>query len=145
VVDIAVRALSPGINDPTTAVHALSHVSAMLGELVSRPTTSRRRYDPEGALRLVLPQWEHRALLELGVEEPLQFASGQPVVLRRLAALLREVAWRAPGERLGPDLRELMDRVTARASDSTAIGAAEIAAWRFALDEALDGRWPPAR
>ena len=31
VVDIAVRALSPGTNDPTTAVHALSHVSTLLG------------------------------------------------------------------------------------------------------------------
>lgn len=30
--DIAVRALSPGINDPTTAVHAMSHLSALLGE-----------------------------------------------------------------------------------------------------------------
>jgi uncharacterized membrane protein len=143
VVDIVVRALSPGINDPTTAVHALSHVSAMLGELVSRPVAVRRRHDEDGELRLVAPQWEHPALLELGIEEPLQCASGQPAVLRRIAALLREVAWRAPRGRLTTHLRELMDRVADRAGDSTAIGAPEIRAWRIDLDEALDGRWSP--
>ena len=86
VVDIAGRALSPGINDPTTAVHALSLVSVMLGELVSRPAHPRRRQDQDGELRLIVPQWEHRALLGLGLEEPLQYASGQPAVLRRIAA-----------------------------------------------------------
>jgi uncharacterized membrane protein len=144
VVDIAGRALSPGINDPTTAVHALSHVSAMLGELVARPAEARRRHDQDGALRLVVPQWEHGALLELGLEEPLQYASGQPAVLRRIAALLREVAWRAPPGRLTTDLRELMDRVADLARDSTAIDAPEIRSWRTDLDEALDGRWSPA-
>jgi uncharacterized membrane protein len=144
VVDIAGRALSPGINDSTTAVHALSHVSAMLGELVSRPAEARRRHDQDGVLRLVVPQWEHRALLELGLEEPLQYASGQPAVLRRIAALLREVAWRAPRGRLTTDLRELMDRVADLAGESTAIDAPEILSWRTDLDEALDGRWAPA-
>ena len=144
VVDIAGRALSPGIHDPTTAVHALSHVSAMLGELVSRPAEARRRHDQDGTLRLIVPQWEHHALLELGLEEPLQYASGQPAVLRRIAALLREVAWRAPRGRLTTNLRELMDQVADLAGDSTAIDAAEIRSWRTDLDEALDGRWAPA-
>jgi uncharacterized membrane protein len=144
VVDIAGRALSPGINDSTTAVHALSHVSAMLGELLSRPAEVRRRHDQDGALRLVVPQWEHRDLLELGLEEPLQYASGQPAVLRRIAALLREVAWRAPRGQLTTDLRELMDRVADLAGESTGIAAPEIRSWRTDLDEALDGRWSPA-
>jgi uncharacterized membrane protein len=144
VVDIAVRALSPGTNDPTTAVHALSHVSAMLGELVSRPAAAVRRHDEDGEIRLVAPQWEHRALLQLGLEEPLQFASGQPAVLRRIATLLREVAWRAPRGRLTTELRQLMDQVADMAGDSTAIGAPEMRSWRTDLEEALDGRWSPA-
>ncbi len=144
VVDIAVRALSPGINDPTTAVHALSHVSAMLGELVSRPATARYRRDVDGDLRLVVPPWTHRALLELGLEEVLQFATGQPAVLRRAASLLREVAWRAPRGSLAPELREAMDRVAELAADSTTVPRREIQEWRTALDEASAGRWPPA-
>ncbi|SDY03227.1 Predicted membrane protein [Modestobacter sp. DSM 44400] len=74
IIDIAVRALSPGINDPTTAVHALSHASALLGELAVRPAEDRRIRDEDGAVRVVLPGWELAALVELVVEEPLQFA-----------------------------------------------------------------------
>lgn len=66
VVDIAVRALSPGTNDPTTAVHALSHVSALLGELTTRPLRTIRFRDEDGALRLLLPQWDVGSLLRLG-------------------------------------------------------------------------------
>ena len=35
-VDVTAKALSPGINDPTTAVHALGHTSALLCELAGR-------------------------------------------------------------------------------------------------------------
>jgi uncharacterized membrane protein len=99
VVDIAVRAVSPGLNDPTTAVHALSHVSALLGELVAHSPPSRLVRDEAGCLRLVLPQWTAPALVQLGLEEPVQFADGQPAVLCRLARLLQELAWRAHGAR----------------------------------------------
>ena len=144
VVDIAVRALSPGINDPTTAVHALSHVSAMLGRLLARPATVRRRHDDEGTLRLVVPEWAPDALLRLGLEEPLHLAAGQPAVLRRFAGLLREVAWRVPRGRLDTDLRAAMDRTADLATNSTCVSAEEVRTWRTALDEALGGRWAPA-
>ncbi|WP_158544541.1 DUF2254 domain-containing protein [Blastococcus sp. TBT05-19] len=143
VVDIAVRALSPGTNDPTTAVHALSHVSALLGELVAhplRPTTVR---DDEGVLRLVVPQWDMHDLLRLGLEEPLHFASGQPAVLRRVAGLLREVAWRSPRGPLDDELRRYLDRVVGLAEGTTALDPGETALWRRRFDEALAGRWAP--
>lgn len=144
VVDIAVRALSPGINDPTTAVHALSHVSAMLGELVSRPAAARRRHDKDGELRLIVPEWQPDALLQLGLEEPLQFASGQPAVLRRIAMLLREVAWRAPRGQLDTDLRETMDRTVGLATTTTSVTAQTVEDWRTGLEESMAGRWLPA-
>jgi uncharacterized membrane protein len=83
IIDISVRVLSPGTNDPTTAVHALSHASAVLGELGVRPAGDRRIRDEDGAVRVVVPGWELAALVDLVVEEPLQFAEGQPAVLRR--------------------------------------------------------------
>ena len=103
--DIAVRALSPGINDPTTAVHALSHLSATLVGLAGRALEPRYLHDGDGRLRAVVPQWDHGALLRLVVEEPLQCAAGQPAVLRRIAGLLREVAWRSGDGPVGEDLR----------------------------------------
>ncbi len=143
VVDIAVRALSPGTNDPTTAVHALSHVSALLGELATHSHQPIAFRDGDGAVRLVLPQWDMQALLQLGLEEPLQFAEGQPAVLRRLAGLLRELAWRAPGNALGPGLCKYLECVARLAEDSTDVNRAEIARWRREFTDARAGRWAP--
>jgi uncharacterized membrane protein len=143
VVDIAVRALSPGTNDPTTAVHALSHVSALLGELVThslRPVPFR---DEDGVLRLVLPQWDVPALVTLGLEEPIHFAEGQPAVLRRLARLLQELAWRAPRGTLDGQLCEYVERVIRRAKESTDVDPDETARWRGQVTDALAGRWAP--
>ena len=143
VVDIAVRALSPGTNDPTTAVHALSHVSALLCDLATRPLQPSCFADSDGVVRLRIPQWDIRALLQLGLEEPLQFASGQPAVLRRTSALIREVAWRAPRGDLDEDLAELHDQVVRLARRSTSVPEAETDRWRRQVQDALSGRWTP--
>ncbi|MGY1828443.1 MULTISPECIES: DUF2254 domain-containing protein [unclassified Blastococcus] len=145
IVDIAGRALSPGINDPTTAVHALSHVSALLGVLLRRRGTVRSWCDDDGAVRLLVPQWTADELLTVGLEEPLQYASGQPAVLRRIAGLLHEVAWQVRGEGLDDALRSLLDRTVDLALESTAIENRETSAWRAAFEDALAGRWSPAR
>jgi uncharacterized membrane protein len=143
VVDIAVRALSPGTNDPTTAVHALSHVSALLGELVTHPLRPAPFRDDDGVLRLVLPQWDAPALVTLGLEEPIHFAEGQPAVLRRLANLVQELAWRAPRGTLDGQLCEYVERVIRRAHDSTDVDPGETARWRGQVTDALAGRWAP--
>ncbi|WP_461023233.1 DUF2254 domain-containing protein [Thalassiella azotivora] len=54
--EMAVRALSPGTNDPYTAVNALDDLSAGLAVLVSRRTPSPARYDDDGALRVHAPR-----------------------------------------------------------------------------------------
>ncbi|MGY1714564.1 DUF2254 domain-containing protein [Geodermatophilus sp. SYSU D01106] len=142
VVDVALRALSPGINDPTTAVHALSHASALLGDLAVRSPADRHLTDGAGVLRAVVPQWSPAALLDLVVEEPLAVASGQPAVLRRMAALLREVAFRTPGGGLDRRLRAHLTDVVELAADSTRVSSEERAAWAARLEEALAGVWP---
>ncbi|WP_369137484.1 DUF2254 domain-containing protein [Modestobacter versicolor] len=145
VVDITVRALSPGINDPTTAVHALSHASALLGDLVSRPLWPDRRADADGVVRLVVPQWTPDDLVDLVLEEPLHYASGQPAVLRRIAALLREVAWRAPRGLVDHALRDRLRHAVDLAAESTEITAVERRSWEEALDSALIDVWPADR
>ena len=145
VVDITVRALSPGINDPTTAVHALSHASALLGDLVSRPLGPDSRADDDGVVRLVVPQWTPEDLVDLVLEEPLHYASGQPAVLRRIAALLREVAWRAPRGVVDDALRDRLRHAVDLAAESTRITASELRSWEEALDSALIGVWPADR
>lgn len=145
VVDITIRALSPSTNDPTTAVHGLSHVSALLGELVGNPPRAGAFRDDAGVLRLVVPPWDLPALIRLGVEEPLQFASGQPAVLRRIAGLLRELAWRAPPGVVDADLEGYLGQVVGVARDSTAVSDAEIEDWARWVRDAMAGRWVPVR
>lgn len=145
VVDITIRALSPSTNDPTTAVHGLSHISALLGELVARPPRPEAFRDDDGVLRLVVPEWDLAALVRLGLEEPLQFASGQPAVLRRIAGLLREVAWRAPRGVLDADLEGYLRQVVGMSRESTAVSEPEIDDWEQRVRAAMAGRWVPAR
>ena len=145
IVDIAGRALSPGINDPTTAVHALSHVSAILGDLLPRRPAVRAWRDDAGTVRVLLPRWTAEELVTVGLEEPLQYASGQPAVLRRIAGLLQEVAWRVRGQGLDELLRALLDRTIEQALGTTSIGARETDTWRSAVGDALAGRWAPSR
>jgi uncharacterized membrane protein len=144
VVDITVRALSPGTNDPTTAVHGLSHVSALLGELVAHPPRAKAYRDDGGVVRLVVPQWDVHTLVQVGLEEPLQFASGQPAVLRRIAGLLRELAWRAPRGLLDADLDGYLRQVVDLAGKSTSVSRAETDDWERRVREAMAGRWTPS-
>jgi uncharacterized membrane protein len=144
IVDIAGRALSPGINDPTTAVHALSHVSALLGDLLPRRASVRAWRDGDGVVRLVAPRWTAEELLQLGLEEPLEYASGQPAVLRRIAGLLHELAWRVRGEGMDAVLRTLVDRTARLARETTSVDEREATGWRTAVDDALAGRWAAA-
>lgn len=145
IVDIAVRALSPGTNDPTTAVHAMSHVSALLGELATRPPRASTCRDEDGVLRLVVPARDVRELVELGLEEPVQFASGQPAVLRRIAALLREVVWRAPRGPLDDDFHGYLQRVTDLARETASVTAEETDRWERDFQDAMAGRWSRPR
>jgi len=123
-------------------VHALSHASALLGDLLQHPLRATRHHDDDGELRLVVPQWTADDLLGLALEEPLQFAGGQPAVLRRLAALLREVAWRSPEGSLDRALRQRLDHVVRLAEETTCIPPEERYAWHLRFEQAASGQWP---
>ena len=92
-VDVAVRALSPGINDPTTAVHALRHTATLLTDYAQHrlgPTVLRSGDD---VIRLAVRRPELADLLDLAMTQPRLYGSQDPVVLVAMFALLRDVAW----------------------------------------------------
>lgn len=142
IMDIVVRALSPGINDPTTAVHALSHASALLCELSERPALDREIRDDDDSVRISIPAWELTALLHLVMEESLMYAEGQPAVLRRLAAALREFAWRARELDVDDLIVTYTDRTTELAIRTAHITEDEGRAWQRRVAQALEGLWP---
>ncbi len=93
--DIALRALSPGVNDPTTAREAIVHIGSVLRDLLSRNLPSLVLVDEYGR-RLVRPHdLSHSDYLDLAVDEIRQAAANQPgvvvVLLDVLSMLVTEL------------------------------------------------------
>ena len=91
IVDIALKALSPAINDPTTARMCIDQLSALLVALATRKFPSRLRR-AEGRLRVIAERPSFEALLALSIEEIHLAAREQPIVLRQLVRVLRMIA-----------------------------------------------------
>lgn len=98
-VDVCLRALSPAINDPTTAVQSLDRIHELLRVLATRVMAREAWHDEQGTLRLTTrtPAWED--FVALGVDEVRQVGSTHAAVLRRLRALMIGVRDAAPLER----------------------------------------------
>src|SRR5947209_3740935 len=98
-VDIAIRALSPAVNDPTTAVEALNQIQDLLSRLGRCQLDMGRVRDEKGQLRLVLicPTWED--FLRLALDEIRFYGSSSLQVMRRMTALLRELGSQLPLDR----------------------------------------------
>ena len=87
-VDIAIRALSPAINDPTTAVQAIDQIEDLLRRLIRKDLGPAHIRDSRGDLRviLLLPSWED--YLALAFDEIRQFGANSIQVIRRLRCAL---------------------------------------------------------
>lgn len=92
-VDIAIKALSAAINDPTTAVQVLDHMTELLRLIGTTPLSGRTRVmrDDGGTIRIVARgrQWED--YLALAITEIREYGAGAIQVLRRLRAMLLEL------------------------------------------------------
>lgn len=91
-VDIATRALSPGTNDPTTAVHALDRIHDLLRRLALRRFPSPLRSDEDGIVRLVLPRRGWDDYVRLGLDEIRLSGEGQIQITLRLRTILEDLA-----------------------------------------------------
>jgi len=116
-VDIAARALSPAVNDPTTAVQALDRIESLLALLATRRLDRGTLRDEHGNIRLVvpLPAWDD--FLAVGLTEIRQYGATSTQVARRLRAVLEDLCRLAPASRR-PALEQqlvLLDQAVARA------------------------------
>ncbi|MFI5808291.1 DUF2254 domain-containing protein [Streptomyces sp. NPDC051561] len=89
--DIALRALSPAVNDPTTAVQAIDRIVQFLSVAVGLPLGALHHLDKGGTVRLVqsVPTWGD--LVDLAFSEVRMVAEGNPQVSRRLMAGLDDL------------------------------------------------------
>jgi uncharacterized membrane protein len=138
VVDVATRALSPAVNDPTTAVQVLDHLQVLLHEVGSRPLSRRAILrDGGGRVRVVVPTLDWADFLTLGATEIRQYGASSIQVVRRLRAMLEDLRGSVlPEHRLAIDeelvrldasvdraFRGTEDLEGARAADRQGIGS----------------------
>ena len=105
--DIAMRALSPAVNDPATAVQVLDTIESLLQALVSRDLDVAEVADDAGTVRVVLalPSWDD--YLRTGLDDLLESAARSPMVLLRAQTLLTTLLNAAPPARQPPITRRL--------------------------------------
>lgn len=142
-VDIAVKALSPGVNDPTTAVHALSHISDVMCSVAQLPDEPAGLADEAGTVRLIVRTTDFARLLELAVEQPRRYGASDPVVAARLYQLLQELGYTSRTERQRACVREQNARLSASVRDAGYDQVELLRLGRLAddVDEALHARW----
>ena len=111
-VDIAIKALSPAINDPTTAVLAIDQLHRLLRTVGLRHASREEIRDADGALRLVYktPNWED--FVHLTCTEIRHCGGGSVQIMRRMRSMLDNLVQTLPSHRHA-ELRqqlELLDR-----------------------------------
>jgi uncharacterized membrane protein len=100
--DIALRALSPAVNDPATAVQALDACAGLLQPLASRDLEVGPAADRFGIARVLFtgPTWESFVLTAFG--DTVECAARSAMVLSRARSALTDLAELAPAARRGP-------------------------------------------
>jgi uncharacterized membrane protein len=91
-VDIAIKALSPAINDPTTAVQAIDQIEDLLRRLGGHDLDAGYGYDADGVLRLIFPMPTWEDYLVLAFDEVRHYGAGSVQVMRRLKSALLGLA-----------------------------------------------------
>jgi uncharacterized membrane protein len=97
--DISAKALSPGVNDPTTSVQALDQIELLLRQLGGRRLTPGIGRDEAGAVRLRYPAPSWEDYLSLAIDETRHYGEGSVQVSRRLRALLEDLRESVPESR----------------------------------------------
>jgi uncharacterized membrane protein len=107
-VDIGERALSTGVNDPTTAIQALDRIHDLLGRLIEVDFPSEYRVDDDGRLLLILhrPDWDD--YVALGLDELRIYGGGSIQVMRRIRFIVEDLLQVAREDRRPPLRRQLI-------------------------------------
>jgi uncharacterized membrane protein len=135
-VDIAIRALSPAINDPTTAVQALDQIGDLLARLGRRRLEIGEFQDNAGSVRVIaeFPSWDD--FLHLGFEEILAYGAKSVQIMRRMKALVADLLAVLPAERhaalkywrerlqtsIGRSFQDAEEKISASAEDRQGLG-----------------------
>jgi uncharacterized membrane protein len=91
-VEIAIRALSPGVNDPFTAITCVDRLGSALCRLAQRDMPSPYRYDPQDQLRVITPVFTFPDVTDTAFNQIRQYGRSSAAVTIRLLETIAEVA-----------------------------------------------------
>ncbi len=111
IVDIALRAISPAVNDPSTGITCVDHLSRILIRFASREPAPRVFYDPPGTPRVEIAWAGFEQLLDTAFEQIRMYAKGDQAVSLRLLRALGDIASTTPDKGFHKALQERGKRI----------------------------------
>jgi uncharacterized membrane protein len=113
IVDIALRAMSPAVNDPSTAISCVDQLSRIIVVWIGRTPPPSHYYAPPHILRLFVPWMSFDGLLDTAFEQIRHYAVADVAVSLRLVRAFDDIASTTPHADLRTALLERARRVTA--------------------------------
>ena len=135
-VDIAIKALSPAVNDPTTAVQAMNQIEDLLRRLSSRHLDIGQIQDATGAWRVMFPTPTWEDFLSLAFDEIRLYGATSLQVMRRLRTALYDLA-----SVVGPERQQAVQHYIEHL-DSTVKNAIRDTETRRRLCNKIGKDWP---
>jgi len=132
IVDIALKAISPAVNDPTTAINCIDQLSRVLIRAASREPPEPYYYDPPGVLRFTLPWIGFEGLLYSAFEQIRLYAQADMAVSLRLLRALADLAASTPVREFRAGLAERGRRIVAGCAER--LGEHEVSQLRRRLE-----------
>ena len=117
IVDIALKAISPAVNDPSTAISCVDQLSRILIRFASRETPESLLYDPPGIVRASLAWIQFEQLLDSAFDQIRMYSKTDLAVSLRLLRALADVAASTPDPDFHQILAERGKRVVAGCSE----------------------------
>jgi uncharacterized membrane protein len=91
IVDIALKAISPAVNDPTTAIGCVDQLSRILIRYISREAPESLLFDPPGVVRVSIPWISFDRMLDSAFEQIRNYAKGDAAVSLRILRALSDI------------------------------------------------------
>ena len=110
-VDIALRAISPAVNDPSTAISCIDQLSRIMIRWVGRAPPPSHFFGPPNVLRLVVPWISLNGLFDTAFEQIRHYSAADIAVSLRLLRAFNDIACAARSEEVRGGLIERAHRV----------------------------------
>ena len=131
IVDIALKAISPAVNDPSTAITCVDHLSRILIRFASRESPPHLFYDPPGVLRVRINWTDFDHLLDSAFEQIRMYAKGDIAVSLRLLRALGDIATTTPDTAFRRAIHERGKRIVEGCAEK--LGEEELRSLRIRL------------